>query len=80
MSFNALSLVEADNIVAKSMIYYFEDIFAASMEGVCVAAEVRCAYHIGKGHHDMARISSYKSLMIGKSTLGGRWFVHGWSS
>ncbi len=43
-----------------------QDIFAASMEGICCAAEIRCAYHIGKGHIPMARRSSFKSLLIGK--------------
>ncbi|KAL7535951.1 hypothetical protein ACHAXR_006824 [Thalassiosira sp. AJA248-18] len=41
------------------------DIFAAPMEGVCCAAELRCAFHVGNGNQTMARISSYKSLVIG---------------
>eukprot|EP00804_Cyclotella_cryptica_P030953 CCRYP_018812-RC/>CCRYP_018812-RC protein AED:0.04 eAED:0.04 QI:429/1/0.75/1/1/1/8/954/926 len=41
------------------------DVFAACMEGICCAGEIRCAYFIGTGNISMARISSYKSLMVG---------------
>lgn len=35
------------------------------MEGICCAAEIRSAYFIGTGNISSARITSYKSLMIG---------------
>jgi Na+-driven multidrug efflux pump len=44
------------------------DIFASCMEGICCAAEIRCAYFIGTGNISMARITSYKSVMIGEAT------------
>jgi Na+-driven multidrug efflux pump len=41
------------------------DIFEASTEGIGDAAEIRSAYHLGKGNPEMARLSSYKSLLLG---------------
>jgi Na+-driven multidrug efflux pump len=41
------------------------DIFESSTEGIGDAAEVRCAYHLGTGNPYMAKISSYKSLLLG---------------
>mmetsp|Transcript_7482 Transcript_7482/g.15686 ORF Transcript_7482/g.15686 Transcript_7482/m.15686 type:complete len:208 (-) Transcript_7482:523-1146(-) len=35
------------------------------MEGICCAAEIRCAYHIGRGNAFMARKSSFKSMLFG---------------
>lgn len=41
------------------------DTFEASTEGIGDASEVRCAYHLGKGSPEMARRSSYKSILLG---------------
>jgi len=41
------------------------DTFEATTEGIGDAAEVRVAYHLGKGNPNMARLSSYKSVYIG---------------
>eukprot|EP00978_Attheya_sp_CCMP212_P044549 scaffold314083_cov51-Attheya_sp.AAC.1 len=41
------------------------DTFEASTEGIGDAAEIRSAYHLGKGNPEMARISSHKSLLLG---------------
>jgi MATE family multidrug resistance protein len=40
------------------------DIFEASTEGIGDAAEVRCAHHLGKGNPEMAKTSSYKSILF----------------
>lgn len=40
------------------------DTFEATTEGIGDAAEVRCAYHLGKNRPDMARRSSYKSIHL----------------
>ena len=39
------------------------------MEGICCAAEIRSAYFIGTGNISSARITSYKSLMIGENDV-----------
>jgi len=39
--------------------------FEAATEGIGDAGEVRVAYHLGKGNPEMAKISAYKSLLIG---------------
>jgi len=41
------------------------EVFEASTNGLGDAAEVRCAYHLGKGRPEMARMSSYKSILLG---------------
>ena len=41
------------------------DIFESSSEGIGGAAEVRVAYNLGKRRSDQARISAYKSNVIG---------------
>jgi len=41
------------------------DTFEAVTEGMGDAAEIRCAYHLGKGDPKMARISSHKSIFFG---------------
>jgi len=41
------------------------DIFESSSEGIGDAAEVRVAYNLGKRRSDQARISAYKSNVIG---------------
>jgi len=41
------------------------DIFASCLEGICIAAELRSAYFIGKCNVSMARITTHKSLVIG---------------
>ena len=40
------------------------DTFEATTEGIGDAAEVRCAYHLGKNRPDMAKRSSYKSIHL----------------
>ena len=40
------------------------ELFEASTEGIGEAAAVRVAYHLGKGHPDMAELSSYKSMLL----------------
>ena len=40
------------------------ELFEASTEGMGDAAAVRVAYHLGKGNPEMARKSSYKSLLL----------------
>mmetsp|Transcript_24792 Transcript_24792/g.50145 ORF Transcript_24792/g.50145 Transcript_24792/m.50145 type:complete len:364 (+) Transcript_24792:1802-2893(+) len=52
-------------VSAWAIVRTFWDIFAASMEGICCAAEIRCAYHIGRGNAFMARKSSFKSMLFG---------------
>jgi len=39
--------------------------FEASTEGIGDGGEIRVAYHLGKGNPTMARVSAYKSLLIG---------------
>lgn len=39
--------------------------FEAMTEGLGDACEVRCAYHLGKGNPEMARVSANKSLLLG---------------
>lgn len=43
------------------------ELFEASTEGLGEAAAIRVAYHLGKGNPIMARVSSYKSMLL--STL-----------
>lgn len=60
----------SDEIVLRSHQYLRQqDIFASCMEGICCAAEIRSAYFIGTGNISSARLTSYKSLVIGKSIL-----------
>lgn len=40
------------------------DTFEATTEGIGDAAEVRCAYHLGKNRPDRAKRSSYKSIHL----------------
>mmetsp|Transcript_14068 Transcript_14068/g.30172 ORF Transcript_14068/g.30172 Transcript_14068/m.30172 type:complete len:891 (+) Transcript_14068:310-2982(+) len=41
------------------------DVFEASTEGISDAAEIRVAYQCGKNHPQRAKISSYKSILMG---------------
>jgi multidrug resistance protein, MATE family len=41
------------------------DIFYSVTAGIGDAAEIRVAYHLGDNHPSMARLSAYKSLMVG---------------
>ena len=43
---------------------YVWDTFEATTEGIGDAAEVRCAYHLGKNRPDRAKRSSYKSIHL----------------
>ena len=40
------------------------ELFEAATEGIGEAAAVRVAYHLGKGHPELAELSSYKSLLL----------------
>uniref|UniRef100_A0A7S4HIJ4 Protein DETOXIFICATION n=1 Tax=Odontella aurita TaxID=265563 RepID=A0A7S4HIJ4_9STRA len=44
------------------------ELFEAATEGISEAAAVRTAYHLGKGNHIMARVSSYKSMIVSSLT------------
>lgn len=40
------------------------DVFESTTEAIGDAAEVRCAYQLGKGRPEMAKISAYKSMLL----------------
>lgn len=40
------------------------DVFESTTEAIGDAAEVRCAYQLGKGRPEMARLSAYKSMLL----------------
>jgi len=54
--------------------------FEATTEGMGDASEIRVAYHLGKNRPDIARLSSYKSLLFGMLlgvTLTSLFFICG---
>jgi len=52
-------------VSAWAILGYIWETFEASTEGIGDAAEVRVAFHLGKGNPEMARISSQKSMLLG---------------
>ncbi|KAL7485945.1 hypothetical protein ACHAW6_011541 [Cyclotella cf. meneghiniana] len=60
------SSMGAAEVATFTLVRTIWDIFAACMEGICCAGELRCAYFIGTGNISMARISSYflKEMML----------------
>lgn len=52
-------------VSAWAILGYIWETFEASTEGIGDGAEVRVAYHLGKGNPEMAYISSQKSLLLG---------------
>lgn len=40
------------------------DVFESTTEAIGDAAEVRCAYQLGKGRPEMAKLSAYKSMLL----------------
>ena len=40
------------------------DVFESTTEAIGDASEVRCAYQLGKGRPEMAKISAYKSMLL----------------
>lgn len=41
------------------------DVFESTTEAIGDASEIRCAYQLGKGRPEMAKISAYKSMLLG---------------
>ncbi|KAL7544226.1 hypothetical protein ACHAWF_007606 [Thalassiosira exigua] len=49
---------------AWAMLSFVWDVFEATTEAIGDASEVRCAYQLGKGRPELAKLSSYKSMFV----------------
>jgi len=61
------SRIGTDDVATFAIIRRTFDIFSSLIEGLCCGAELRCAYHMGRGNQVLASRSAYKSLIIGVS-------------
>lgn len=52
-------------VTAWAVLGYIWETFEAASEGIGDGAEVRVAYHLGKGNPQMAKISANKSILLG---------------
>ena len=52
-------------VAAWALLGSIWEIFYSIITGIGDAAEIRVAYHLGDNHPTMARLSAYKSLMVG---------------
>lgn len=46
------------------MLGFIWDVFESTTEAISDAGEVRCAYQLGRGRSELARLSAYKSMFI----------------
>lgn len=59
------SSIGQDDVATLAVVRRMFDIFSSLIEGLCCGAELRCAYHMGRGNQLQASRSAYKSLIIG---------------
>lgn len=59
------SSIGQDDVATFAVVRRMFDIFSSLIEGLCCGAELRCAYHMGRGNQLQASRSAYKSLIIG---------------